>query len=703
MAGFEIKRLALIHSTVSTSSGDEHIYGTGYFVTKDLVLTASHVAKRASAEIEIRLAIPVKGRKSPWVKAEAKPAWENEKLDAALIRIVEPVFEDLPYPDWGGMHFQENQVWDSTAYPQAASVKTLEGTEYPTSGLTGTLYAHGGSGPGIPFLELGVEDEATWWNGISGAPVFVKEKLVGIIKSSQPTFEQRRLRAVPVEFLRGDPAFLIAIATIWLQPPPKKHWILILNQENEYPGLTDTVTAASTGKSEEIERTTGTPLDDKPLVVSVNEALESPERLFQFIEAICEAPIMVFDVTDFEPAVMMFLGIRAVVRRGVTLTTTNKFPDESSLAELPFNIQETKLIDLSDEPGIQDPKHPLNWIGSAIVKGLAQLQSHPNYLDLPAYNAVRCPEPKDSAGKPLAKDKALMLCSFHKDYQDNYWKYVSNKTAVKAAPKALERMLDISSPRLVGLALYESIRWTPCCIIDWTQWRANVFFELGVRLACSDVGPICLIEERNEIGETYATADAKKEDANAKKVDIRKTPILKQWDQLIRLLAPTKYKLDGPIAPFDKAFNRYNAIANHQALPVDDGAIAHNAIYQAIVNSYYWQQEPISRFPHEELIANVRAQAQLSEDPQKEWNPQVLFSSNSEFSNAIRSNVQERWIAAWYYLKGRHSMEEFRSNADLRKQLTTLGEEVAQWISKTSEYKRIYTEIMTVIIDELGG
>jgi hypothetical protein len=46
-------------------------------------------------------------------------------------------------------------------------------------------------------------------------------------------------------------------------------------------------------------------------------------------------------------------------------------------------------------------------------------------------------------------------------------------------------------------------------------------------------------------------------------------------------------------------------------------------------------------------------------------------------------------------------MEEFRADAKLRNQLTTLGEEVAQWLSKTPEYDRIYREIFDVI-DELG-
>jgi len=697
LAGLDIKRLALIHSRIKNEGVDEHVYGTGYFVTKDLVLTASHVLSRGQPEkIEIRLEVPFEGHKSHWVDAERKPVWENAKLDAALVRVVHSSLEDIPHPEWGEMSFQQNQVWESVAYPKASSEKTQAGLAMKTSGLTGKLYAHGGGGQGIPDLELGVEDEPKWWDGISGAPVFVQGKLVGIVKESLTSYEQRRLSAVPIELLRRDPSFRVAIAPKWIHPFPHKTWILILRSETGYSEIGEVVRAAIKSRTEDIERTGRKPLEDEPRIVSVSDALASPERLFQFTEAICAAPVMVFDVTNFEPAVMMFLGIRAVVRRGVTLTTTAEIPDESFLSDLPFNIQETKLIPLSGEHEITSPRYSVNWIGDAIVKGLTQLQSHPNYLDLPAYNAVRCPEPKDFAGKPLAKDKVLMLCSFHKDYKA-HWRYISDKITLKAAPKTLERMLDIASPRLVGLALYESIRWTPCCIIDWTHWRANVFFELGVRLACSDIGPICLIEKTDELprlegessGETITGAGLERD----------MSPLLSQRNQLIKLLAPIDYKLRGPIEPFDRAFKRYDAIINNQDVPIDDSVIAHNAIYHAIVKSFYWEQEPISKFPHEELSANV--QAQVGKDPQKQGRSQVLFSSNPEFAKELRRNVQERWIAAWFYLKGRYSMEEFRSNADLRLQLTTLGEEAAQWLSKTPDYKRIYEDIIEVI-DELG-
>jgi Trypsin-like peptidase domain len=686
MSGFDKKRLVLIHSIVTSDGSEKHIFGTGYFVTRELVLTARHVLSGPPEKIEVRLETSQEKGKN-WVRAELKPAWENGKLDAALIKVTQPI-DDVPFPDWGDVDFEHDVDWESVAYPEASYQKTENSFEVKTSGLRGTLYAHGGGGQGTRELDLGVEHEPTLWAGISGAPVFVGDKLIGVIKLSLLSYEQRRLSAVPVDLLLRDPGFRTAIAPTWLRPFPQRMWSLVLVAENGNSDLAAIVRGAIRSSSKDIERVTSQEIDDEPIVVNVTEALESPERLFQFVSAVCAAPIMVFDVTDFQPAIMLFLGIRSIARRGVTITTTTEAHHESFLSELPFNIQETKLIHLSDQYEINSPRYKLNWISSAIVNGLMQVKSHPNYLDLPAYDAVRCPEPKNLAGVPSMRDKILMLCSFNKAYE-GHWRYISDKIAISAAPRPLERMIDISAPRLVGLALYESIRWTPFCIVDWTHWRPNVFFELGVRYACSDIGPICLIEEEAS-GETAPSSDSQMEPSP-------KAFSLSQRTRLIELLSPLSYKLHGPSDPFRAVIERYNAIINGQEAPLIGSSIAHDAIYRTIVSNYHWAQESITRLPHDEIRTYV--QAQLGKDPQKEGESQILFSSNPEFAREVRRNVQERWIAAWYYLRSRHPISEFDSNPRLRNELITLGEEVAQSLSKSHDpdHVRIRQEVIDAI------
>jgi hypothetical protein len=46
---------------------------------------------------------------------------------------------------------------------------------------------------------------------------------------------------------------------------------------------------------------------------------------------------------------------------------------------------------------------------------------------------------------------------------------------------------------LVGERLYELIRHAESCLVDWTDWSPNVFFEMGVRLAVAPIPPICVL------------------------------------------------------------------------------------------------------------------------------------------------------------------------------------------------------------------
>ena len=48
---------------------------------------------------------------------------------------------------------------------------------------------------------------------------------------------------------------------------------------------------------------------------------------------------------------------------------------------------------------------------------------------------------------------------------------------------------------LVGERLYELTRFAALCVVDWTEWRANVFFELGVRLVTNRTPPICILKK----------------------------------------------------------------------------------------------------------------------------------------------------------------------------------------------------------------
>ena len=61
-------------------------------------------------------------------------------------------------------------------------------------GLSGKVYAHGG-GQGPKELELTVDappENAEQWKGVSGAPIFVKRELAGLIKEAPRSFRGGR-------------------------------------------------------------------------------------------------------------------------------------------------------------------------------------------------------------------------------------------------------------------------------------------------------------------------------------------------------------------------------------------------------------------------------------------------------------------------------------------------------------------------------
>ncbi|MET0081240.1 MAG: caspase family protein [Candidatus Thiodiazotropha lotti] len=270
----------------------------------------------------------------------------------------------------------------------------------------------------------------------------------------------------------------------------EKLWVVVLKSDKSGNHFTNTVrTSLEKSEAEICEQTQNKELDLDLRVIEIDEALQSPQSWLEVIQALCKAPVVVVDAMDFQPGIMLLLGIRAVVMRGVTLTVTTvpvkKWKSYEDV-QLPFNIQELKLIG-AEEYDIKHPQHPNRLIGTALADGLRQLNEIPTYQDLPGFDDVRCNEPSLHAHS--VQNTVFVLCPFG---NTTTWKYMSpiiEAMSTKLIPgtKAPEvvRMLDMESARLVGPALYEHIRWSRACIVDLTEWRPNVLFELGVRLTCS--------------------------------------------------------------------------------------------------------------------------------------------------------------------------------------------------------------------------
>src|ERR1019366_3683222 len=292
----------------------------------------------------------------------------------------------------------------------------------------------------------------------------------------------------------------------------------------------------------------------------------------------------------------------------------------------PFNIQESKLVSHGGVYEPEDRRNPVRVISAAMREGLRELHAHPRYLDLPVYDAVRCAAPEGPAAVPAARhpgsdsarDTVVVLCPFHKEYTE-HWVQISGRINEEDPIKKVVRILDISSPRLVGQALYEQIRWAETCIADWTYWRANVFFELGVRLACSETGPVCLLDETDPKDPT--------------KTNLTHLPDLTQKSRLKELLRPTEYQFattDDERVAADKALTEaigaHEAIKSGRPLPVPNTSLSHDATYRLMTDEFDSLQERVNLRPDQLLRSS--AESDVGRDPQKPGTSPVLFSSN---------------------------------------------------------------------------
>src|SRR5271165_503117 len=228
----------------------------------------------------------------------------------------------------------------------------------------------------------------------------------------------------------------------------------------------------------------------KPFVVKAADCFRDSELFEWTVRAICDCEIAVFDVTGTQCGPMILLGIRAAARRGVTVTVSH---DSLEQSPLPFNIAALNPIHAG--------KSFVKNLADALDRGFIGFRSQPHsYLDLPAFDAVRRTGP-DSA-IIAAEKEALLLCWFHPAYdrvinalretveQIDELRGEPLRATDRSDPPRINTMLDSLSPQLVNQRLYAAIQKSELCLVDWTGWRPNVFFELGVRMAVNEIDPV---------------------------------------------------------------------------------------------------------------------------------------------------------------------------------------------------------------------
>lgn len=388
-------------------------------------------------------------------------------------------------------------------------------------------------------------------------------------------------------------------------------------------------------------------LDPEPLVLNVEDILERPARYAYAVRAICTCQLAVFDVTDAQPGVALLLGIRAAVRRGVTVTVVRHALDAAQWAELPFNIREVGFVSAVPQSKV------IERIYAAVRDGIHLLASiGEHYRDLPGYDALRrLGSDKDFFLPVPAATRALLLSWYDADYVSTVGQQIERCLQTQFRDQEPLRIINTPSPQLTSDKLYAEIRRVRFCVADWTGWRFNVFFELGVRLSVNSDEPASLLcEDLSRLSK--AASKVPQEGA--------------QHHALRRLFSPFIVRLD------DTALEQYfeechKAIENGARWPGRaEESLPRGYTYALVTSSIRKQSEPWGVPVWRRLISNAW---EILGQPDR-TNPvsPVLFAEIDK-KGVVRAGI-EHLVAAWLFVD--YSIEHGGADA-LENERTVLG------------------------------
>ena len=384
---------------------------------------------------------------------------------------------------------------------------------------------------------------------------------------------------------------------------------------------------------------------------SVLDAFDSAKSLELASRLIIEADLALFDVTKFEPGVMLLLGLRAATRRGVTIVSYGDGWRAGDPLPRPFNLSDLSLA--SHTPPIEHSGEDarIGRMAERITAGFDQLALRPLYKDLPVYDAIRELGPSEDARKAIGLDQEILVLCSYDDSHFASWKHIRSrlqralwKSDVQA--KSVVRLQDVQNPQLVSLSLYDRIRRCTGCVADWTNSSASTFFELGVRIAASQFG-VVQIASTSWIADITRTRKAKR-----------------QLDLMLKLFDPIQYdERDEAIGA--AIAERLIEIRNQPELQGSYGLRHIAAEALARVNTRVadvvmrLQEEADALYHPEHIRRNI---------------PQALYYEVPEIKRDQERASLERRIAAWLYLDQRVRASELSLDDPRRGDWVRIGQ-----------------------------
>jgi hypothetical protein len=473
-----------------------------------------------------------------------------------------------------------------------------------------------------------------------------------------------------------DPIRPPAMASVWPEfDRDKLHCLVVLSEyEKERSpewGLTELVTDAVAGETgnriwnafrtaasnlrlvsgrQRAPPATFEPSNVRIGVFSILDAFASGQALDTAVKAIVEADLVVFDVSGFEPGVMLLVGVRSACRRWVTVCSHGAGWREGQPLELPFNLQDLNVNSHTQREARVGSDPVVERFVSRVETGFVQSARHPHYLDLPAYDPLRQLGPHYAASSTIdPSERILVLCAYGERFFSN-WQFVSSRLKQvlwqrKKYKPEIERIIDYGTPQLIRQKIYEQIRRTAACVVDWSEFTGSVFLELGVRLAVSEWGAIQVIDDRYLPGGERASKWA-------------------QVDRMRRLLSPIPYKYR---AQSSEAFEQVVELL--QRNPSLDGEAAYNRIHRSLLAAIGTVQAA-----QPSVVEDLKRSADSLHHPQqgRVGAPQILFHGSRLAKLDSERAALERRMAAWLYLD-RVRFAKLQEDDELLKSYRELG------------------------------
>lgn len=388
-------------------------------------------------------------------------------------------------------------------------------------------------------------------------------------------------------------------------------------------------------------------------IVLASQAVSSPDSLKAVIAALCRSEIAVFDGTGFEPAVMLLLGIRSVVRRGVTIISVGGSYTIGGALDIPFMIKDANVVSHSSAQSSPGRSTPAQLLASRIRQGFASYKSA-HYADLPTFSAIRQVPPERREIIPQ-RDGFLVLCPFETNYVKMVWsQYLSTGLAHQLealrlgdetrARLGVARSFELDSPRLVSQAVYEAIRRVHTCVVDWTLWSPNVFYEFGVRLSVTS--------NRRRTVAIIGVPFSKELSA--------------QKEALLRLFDPIQYDPSQEWAGTLKTFDKMVPVEGDVSQSIRQGQLAPDEIYRAVQAALDGMSHSDSDRVEHQLLRDARYFERDSTDS----SPASLFPESATLALLDAEAERERLLAVWAYLIHRWGEERVLSDDDLRRSCT---------------------------------